>query len=235
MSHCLIATITVPMEIVSPILSTQNPRQISSTFTNIWEAIDVLFSVQRDSSCGGHVHVTPLGEGNKYTLGELKKIALAVAFYEKAVESILPPSRRQSYYCPPNSQITNRVTSAGCGLRKQLRSGSNNSSMLRVVDQIRTCLTHRELVKFMQADRLWLQVVTQGCRGRNLVHGLRPWCFRKHTKFCHTAVFHRLPHALTACCFGSSSEPTHPLSRYLTCRPCSCQSAADTTHLFVYP
>jgi hypothetical protein len=22
------------------------------------------------------------------------------------------------------------------------------------------------------------------------VHGLRPWCFRKHTKFCHTAVYH---------------------------------------------
>jgi hypothetical protein len=40
------------------------------------------------------------------------------------------------------------------------------------------------------------------------VHGLRPWCFRKHTKFCHTAVCYRLPHVLTACFFGSSSEPT---------------------------
>jgi hypothetical protein len=60
----------------------------------------------------------------------------------------------------------------------------------------------------------WLCAVT-GRRGRNLVHGLRPWCFRKHTKFCHTAVCHRLPHTLTACFFGSSSELTgDPLSEH---------------------
>jgi Putative amidoligase enzyme len=142
------------MEVVSPTLNTR--QSVTDTISEFWEAMSVHFDVQRDTSCGGHVHVTPMRNGNKFTLDELKKVAFATVFYEDYITSILPLVRRTNDYCKPNSKSTNRKGES-CRLRTLLASGKTLQSLQNVAVEIRTITSGRDLCQFMQKTRyvLW--------------------------------------------------------------------------------
>lgn len=91
----------VCMEVVSSRLDTAQP--VSRTVTDFWEAMRVHFDPQRDASCGGHVHVTPVGRRNRFSLRALKAVAFATVAYEDYVAAVLAPPRRDNQYCVPNS------------------------------------------------------------------------------------------------------------------------------------
>jgi hypothetical protein len=138
------------MEVVSPRLDTKQP--VSQILGDFWEAMRVHFSPQRDISCGGHVHITPVSSHNKFSLRSLKKIAFATVLYEDFVAAMLPRVRRENQYCRPNSQ------SMGSGLRDTLLMfGRNKSSLMKVAASIKAATSEIDLCYYMQGNRyvLW--------------------------------------------------------------------------------
>jgi hypothetical protein len=142
--------IPVCMEVVSPRLDTK--QHVSGILGDFWEAMRVHFSPQRDISCGGHVHVTPVSRQNKFSLRGLKKIAFATTVYEEFVAAVLPKVRRENQYCRPNSQ------SMGSGVRETLSAfGKSKSTLLKIATEIRSRTSEAELCYYMQGNRyvLW--------------------------------------------------------------------------------
>ncbi|KAJ4263994.1 hypothetical protein NW762_006033 [Fusarium torreyae] len=140
----------VCMEVVSPRLDTK--QNVGSILGNFWEAMRVHFSPQRDISCGGHVHVTPVSGQNKFTLRGLRKIAFATTVYEDFVAAVLPKARRENQYCRTNTQ------SMGSGLRETLLLfGKSKASMLKVAAAVKATSSEMELCYYMQGNRyvLW--------------------------------------------------------------------------------
>ncbi|KAH7271602.1 hypothetical protein FSOLCH5_004475 [Fusarium solani] len=140
----------VCMEVVSPRLDTT--QEVSSILGEFWEAMRVHFNPQRDVSCGGHVHVTPVSLHNKFSLRSLRRIAFATVVYQDFVAAVLPQARRQNQYCRPNSQ------SEGSGLHDTLMlCGRSNASMHKVATEIKAKGSETELYFYMQGNRyvLW--------------------------------------------------------------------------------
>ncbi|CAH0039440.1 unnamed protein product, partial [Clonostachys solani] len=139
----------VCMEVVSPKLNTT--MHITSMLSDFWEAMRVHFNPQRDISCGGHVHVTPMSLNNKFSLRSLKKIAFATVVYEDFVATMLPQARRENKYCQANSQ------SIDSGLHETLLWGKNPNTLYRVAAEIKACANETELYIYMQGNRyvLW--------------------------------------------------------------------------------
>lgn len=137
------------MEVVSPRLDTT--QHLSSILSDFWEAMRVHFNPQKDTSCGGHVHVTPVSLNNKFSFRSLKKIAFATIAYEDFVTAILPPVRRTNQYCKPNSQ------SLESGVRETLLWGKSTAALAQVARDIRTKTNEAELWVYIQGDRyvLW--------------------------------------------------------------------------------
>jgi hypothetical protein len=139
----------VCMEVVSPRLNTTQP--VTQLLSDFWEAMRVHFNPQKDVSCGGHVHVTPVSLNNKFSFRSLKKIAFACLAYEDFVLAALPPARRENQYCVANSR------SLESGAHEALQSGKTTSSLLRAAAQIRAIDTEADLYLYMQGNRyvLW--------------------------------------------------------------------------------
>jgi hypothetical protein len=139
----------VCMEVVSPKLDTT--LNMTSILSDFWEAMRVHFNPQKDITCGGHVHVTPMSMNNKFSLRSLKKIAFATVVYESFVASILPQARLENKYCQQNSK------SLESGLRETLVWGTNAASLQRVATQINAQPDEMELYFYMQGSRyvLW--------------------------------------------------------------------------------
>ncbi|KAF4124499.1 putative amidoligase enzyme [Geosmithia morbida] len=139
----------VCMEVVSPRLDTT--LHVSNILSDFWEAMRVHFNPQKDTSCGGHVHVTPVSLNNKFSLKSLKKIAFATVVYEDFVAALLPPVRRNNKYCQANSR------SLDSGLNEVLAWGRSASSLARVASDIYSCANEVELWMYMQGNRyvLW--------------------------------------------------------------------------------
>ncbi|RCI08588.1 hypothetical protein L249_4695 [Ophiocordyceps polyrhachis-furcata BCC 54312] len=141
----------VCMEVVSPRLDTK--QKTSRILSDFWEAMRVHFSPQRDLSCGGHVHVTPVSARNRFSLASLKSIAFATVAYDQFVAHVLAPARRDNRYCVPNGQ------SPGSGLCAALGGdGPRTMAVLtRVAAGIRACVDETALYMYMQGNRyvLW--------------------------------------------------------------------------------
>jgi hypothetical protein len=138
------------MEVVSPRLNTT--QRTSHILSDFWEAMRVHFNPQRDLTCGGHVHVTPVSFHNKFSLKSLKKIAFAVVAYEDFTSAVLSPARRDNRYCVVNSQ------SFESGLRDTLGAwGKSTAALARVAELIAGARDPAELCVFMQGNRyvLW--------------------------------------------------------------------------------
>ncbi|KAF4984269.1 hypothetical protein FZEAL_481 [Fusarium zealandicum] len=139
----------VCMEVVSPRLDTTQP--LSSILGDFWEAMRVHFNPQRDITCGGHVHVTPVSLNNKFSLRSLKKIAFATTAYEDFIAAMLPKARRENEFCRANSQ------SEASGLHETLLWGKSTTALLKAAVEIRATTSEAELCSYMQGNRyvLW--------------------------------------------------------------------------------
>lgn len=137
------------MEVVSPRLDTT--LHLTRILSDFWEAMRVHFNPQRDPSCGGHVHVTPVSRKNKFKLSTLKKIAFAAIVYEDFIFSMLPATRRENQYCKLNS------LSAEAGVCETLLWGKSTASLKQVASEIRALPNETEIYLYMQGNRyvLW--------------------------------------------------------------------------------
>ncbi|EXV02155.1 amidoligase domain protein [Metarhizium robertsii] len=139
----------VCMEVVSPRLDTT--LHLTRILSDFWEAMRVHFNPQKDQSCGGHVHVTPVSRKNKFKLRTLKQIAFASIAYEDFMWSMLPPARRENQYCKLNSQ------SSGSGVCETLAWGKSTSSLKQVASEIKALRSETDIYMYMQGNRyvLW--------------------------------------------------------------------------------
>lgn len=138
------------MEVVSPKLNTT--MHLTSTLSDFWEAMGVHFNPQKDVSCGGHVHVTPVSLNSKFSFRSLKKIAFATVVYEEFVAQTLPQARRENKYCQANSK------SEDSGLRDTLGPWARSAQTLQsVAAAIRGLRNEIDLYIYMQGSRyvLW--------------------------------------------------------------------------------
>lgn len=91
----------VPLEAVSPILSTENMWE--EDIDTFWRAWSKVFHMPTSSRlCGSHVHVSASPD-REFSPEELRRIAFGVIFYEDNVLQLLPEFRRDSKWCKPNS------------------------------------------------------------------------------------------------------------------------------------
>ncbi|KAL2210269.1 hypothetical protein CC79DRAFT_488676 [Sarocladium strictum] len=139
----------VCMEVVSPKLNTT--QDVTEIFSDFWEAMRVHFNPQKDISCGGHVHVTPLNLTSKFSLKALKRIAFATVFYEDFIDAILPQARIENKFCIKNSR------SLGSGISEAMSWGKSPVVLQQVATKIKGLKNEVELYMYMQGDRyvLW--------------------------------------------------------------------------------
>ena len=108
-----------------------------------WEAMSKVFKpVEKDISCGSHIHVAPIGR--RWTLDELKKIAFAVCIYETYVCAVLPSERRNNQHCERNSKIGTRM---GNTLRQR-----TSASLRTIANEIKAKANANDLCAYMQAS-----------------------------------------------------------------------------------
>jgi hypothetical protein len=87
----------VPLEAVSRILTTNERRDGSwaPDIDEFWKAQRFMFRKTHESDeCGTHVHVTPGRYNKRYTIDELRKIAVGILRYEDLIQALLPEPRR---------------------------------------------------------------------------------------------------------------------------------------------
>ncbi|KAF2199493.1 hypothetical protein GQ43DRAFT_442437 [Delitschia confertaspora ATCC 74209] len=139
------------MEIVSPVMNTR--KEPSKTISEFWEAINVGFTVQKERSCGGHVHITPNSSNQRFSMSDLRTIAFASVVYEDCVYSILPASRKVNPYCNRNTResgILHRIC-------QQWGGGLSTQALSTVGSALAALSTPGEILAFMQSKRyvLW--------------------------------------------------------------------------------
>ena len=76
----------------------------SRTLNVVWESLTKDFEVIPSDSCGTHVHVSLLREeGWKGRFDRLKRIAKAVVYFERCIDSLMPAHRvEKNVYCRSN-------------------------------------------------------------------------------------------------------------------------------------
>jgi hypothetical protein len=106
--------------------------------TDLWDIFNSLCLIQTNNTCGTHVHISPnIG----FTIDSAKSVARAALYSESAINSLVPPDRRNNEYC------------------KSLRRDNLNfvagtaQECIKLVDR---CSTLAELVELMNMNnRYW--------------------------------------------------------------------------------
>ncbi|KAI0405022.1 putative amidoligase enzyme-domain-containing protein [Xylaria palmicola] len=110
---------TVPLEAVSPILSTavRWDREVNA-FWRAWG--DVFETPNASSLCGSHIHVSQYPQ-KTFSLTRLKNIAIGVIFYEPLVHELLPKCRQNNQYCRRNTLRSLQLLNMGSNAEHELR------------------------------------------------------------------------------------------------------------------
>ena len=110
------------LELVSSVMWPDHHWSLSCS--RVWNSLTSDFEVLRTTSCGTHVHVSMVpGPKIAGTFDKVKRIAKAVVYFERCVDSLMPADRLQNRFCR-----SNRYNSA-------LRSCSM-SEILNMIDEI---------------------------------------------------------------------------------------------------
>ena len=85
----------------SPIILNDNGVHWKAQVGVLWEFFETFSKVQTNDTCGTHVHISPKEE-TTWSLGHLKRLSMAIIWFEPAVEVILPKQRRQNIWAKAN-------------------------------------------------------------------------------------------------------------------------------------
>jgi len=88
------------MELVAPIFSFQQPNTWHAHIDSIWWVLTNKFNTWSTEQCSTHVHASP-SEG-QWTLSQIRNVAKAALYFERSIDSVLPPSRRANIWCQSN-------------------------------------------------------------------------------------------------------------------------------------
>lgn len=111
-----------------------------------WDAQKAVFHMPaKSTSAGSHIHIAP-GLRQRWSLEQLKNIAVGVACFERYIREILPASRRDNKYCPGNTTKSDR-----------LRGYYSDADGWRPLLSALRTMNRAEVISLMQSDRnvLW--------------------------------------------------------------------------------
>ena len=91
---------TDPVENVTPIIQA-NPGCIL-IIDGFWSVLNQHFEYRRETSCGFLVHISPVTRS--YSLSQIRQLAKAIVFWERAIAECAPPSRQDQIldFCKSN-------------------------------------------------------------------------------------------------------------------------------------
>lgn len=92
------------MELVSPILDFQDQRTWHWHMDAVWAVLSAKFNTSTTPQCSTHVHISP--SKGSWTLAQVQKVAKAVLYYERSIDTLLPQERRQSIWAQSNRHNT---------------------------------------------------------------------------------------------------------------------------------
>ncbi|KAL9630215.1 MAG: hypothetical protein Q9164_006533 [Protoblastenia rupestris] len=73
------------------------------TCSVVWRAVKTEFDVFESAKCGTHVHVSLYREiGWEGAFGKLRRIAKAVVYFKRCIDSLMPAHRLKNTYCKSN-------------------------------------------------------------------------------------------------------------------------------------
>jgi len=117
------------MEAVSGILSTK--FNLNWDIEKFWEAKRKIFhDPVKSTKCGTHVHITP-GPRGRWTLPELRLIAVGIIRYEELMQELLPQARRTIVSATDPSVLVSPLNPDDRNYRNYARSNSSSRSSSR--------------------------------------------------------------------------------------------------------
>lgn len=92
--------VIVPVEIVTPII--QANAGWVALIDHFWSTLNQNYEYRRDHSCGFHVHISPVTQS--YNVEQIRQLAKAIIFWERATAECAPPSRQDEVlgFCKSN-------------------------------------------------------------------------------------------------------------------------------------
>ncbi|OQO15258.1 hypothetical protein B0A48_00641 [Cryoendolithus antarcticus] len=121
-------------------------RNWEDEIDTFWTAYKKVFHMpEQSSNCGSHGHVSP--SGRRWSLGQLRNIAVRIVYFEALIQAMLPATRGNNSYCQKNSTSSSRLGSYISGGQQGWRN------FIAAV----TGANRETLVTLMQSDRkvLW--------------------------------------------------------------------------------
>jgi hypothetical protein len=92
----------VALELTSPILEFDERGAWRDHIKTVMDLIlEQGIKIKTNSTCGLHVHISPVGRD--WRLAELQNISIAILHFEPALYSLLPPGRWSNFSLKPNS------------------------------------------------------------------------------------------------------------------------------------
>ena len=90
------------IELISPINPIIGEAQWYSELLTIWKVLDNWYDVTLSDTCGTHIHLsTNVGWWSDF-VDRLREIAKAVVYFERCIDSIMPPHRLSNPFCKSN-------------------------------------------------------------------------------------------------------------------------------------
>lgn len=108
-----------------------------------WEAMNTVFKVQRNFSCGSQVHVAP--RGRQWRIRELKIITYAIITQEHLIEAFLTKERRGIQYCKNNSEVSGYMSDF-------FANGKSAFLFSQVSDSVRQITQNFQIHNLMHGD-----------------------------------------------------------------------------------
>jgi hypothetical protein len=163
----------VPLEAVSGTLQTNG--QWEREITAFWSACAAVFhSPDRSTRAGTHIHITP-GPEKRWSIDQLRRIAVGIVSYEDLVQEMLPAYRRTgvsssdpSRIIPPTSYTGHQFERHYCesnsrssrSLYARFHGGPDPQSRTNKLEDLKNSfqsMSERDIVHNMQGDRyvLW--------------------------------------------------------------------------------
>ncbi len=88
------------MELVAPIFNYHENDIWTSHLGGIFFTLDERFETFSTRECSTHIHISPLN--GPWTLEQVKRVAKAAVYFERATDSIMPPARLHNLWCQTN-------------------------------------------------------------------------------------------------------------------------------------
>ncbi|KAF7591582.1 hypothetical protein BBP40_001330 [Aspergillus hancockii] len=124
------------LESISPIFRAHRDSTWRQHIEFMWRFLSANYSINVNSSCGTHVHLSRVGG---YTLADLKKICQSIIHFEPAFEALLPEERLSNEYARSNWLDNENF-------------GRRNLSRKQSIVVIQRASSMRELVLLMNPD-----------------------------------------------------------------------------------